>query len=171
MAIIACARRKSDGLLTWAQVSPQAPNQNAIIQKGIDKFGGVAGDWEYTELTAAEYTTVQDAMPGRSFYIPQGEPLPPLITTNSAPSLTSDKAQIEDDGVDEATITFDALDAAYTGDVDFIVSAPDGTMNTVVKTAVAGVATLSLTTLLTGAIAIDARAEAKGDSVLIVEGI
>jgi hypothetical protein len=67
MAIFACARRKPDGLLTWAQSSPQVPDQAAIIQKGINSFGGVANDWEYTELTAQQYDNLRAAMPGRRY--------------------------------------------------------------------------------------------------------
>ena len=165
MAIFACARRKSDGLLSWAQTSPQSPDQSAIIQNGIDAFGGVADDWGYAELSPQQYTAMQAAMPGRSYLI-EGE-----LTSQSAPEVATDKSEIEDDGVDEATITFDVDDAGFTGDVTFIVSGPDGSRQTIVESAVAGVATLGLTTLLTGTIVIDARAEAYGDGIISLEGI
>ena len=85
MAIIACARRKSDGLLTWAQTSPQSPDQSAIIQNGIDAFGGVADDWGYAELSPQQYATMQAAMPGRS-YLVESE-----LTSQSAPGIAIDK--------------------------------------------------------------------------------
>jgi hypothetical protein len=165
MAIFACARRKSDGLLTWAQSSPQAPDQSAIIQNGIDSFGGVANDWEYAELTVQQYDSLRAAMPGRS-YLVSGE-----LSSQPAPDFTVDKDEIEDDGVDEAIITFDVGDAGFAGNVTFIVSAPDGSQQTSVQAAVAGVASLSITTLLIGIITIDARAEAYGDGIITVEGI
>jgi len=174
MTIIACARRKTDGLLTWPQVSPQAPNQSAIVQKGINSFGSVADDWEYIELTNEEYQTVKSAMPGRSFMAitvdEVGSPTREL-TAKPAPSISSDKAQIEDDGVDEAVVTFDVGAASFEGDVTFIITAPDGDQQTIVKTAAVGVASLSITTLLTGNILVDARAEDFGDGVIVVEGI
>jgi hypothetical protein len=174
MAIIACARRKTDGLLTWAQVSPQAPDQSAIIQKGINSFGGVADDWEYIELSDEQYQSMRAAMPGRAFLTLSTDPegiVTAELAVKAAPGLSSDKAQIEDDGIDEATITFEVGAASFSGDVSFTISAPDGSQQTIVKTAAAGVASVSLTTLLTGAIVIDARAEDFGDGVIVVEGI
>jgi hypothetical protein len=55
--------------------------------------------------------------------------------------------------------------------VTFIVSAPDGSQQTSVQSAVAGVASLSLSTLLSGTILIDARVEAYGDGIITLEGI
>jgi hypothetical protein len=175
MTIIACARRKTDGLLTWAQSSPQAPDQNTIIQKGVNSFGGVADDWAYTELTSGQYATVRAAMPGRSFLTfstdPETQQEIPNLTSKPAPLIASDKSQIEDNGVDEASITFDVGALSFEDDVTFIVTGPDGAQQAVVKTAAAGVAAISITTLLPGSISIDIRAEAFGDGIINLEGV
>ena len=175
MTIIACARRKTDGLLTWAQTSPQAPDQSAIIQKGVNTIGGATDDWDYAELSADQYAAVLAAMPGRSFLTfstnPQTEAVTATLTSKTAPLIASDKNQIEDDGVDEAVITFDVGAASFEGDVTFIITGPDGSQESIVKTAATGVAALSITTLLTGAITIDTRAEIFGDGIITLEGI
>jgi hypothetical protein len=169
MAIIACARRKTDGLLTWAQTSQQAPDKNAIIQKGVDSFGGVAADWEYRELSDEQAPLVLAGMPGRAFMADDDGIT--SVTVPRTPTISVDKGQIEDDGVDEATISFDTTDGTFTGDVSFKISVAGDEAQTIVKAAVAGVATLTVSTLLTGKIYIDARVESIGDGHIEVEGI
>ena len=175
MTIIACARRNSDGLLTWAQVSPQAPDPDAIIQNGVNAFGGVASDWDYTELSETQYQSVLAAMPGRSFLALSTDPetgeVSAELSSLPAPAISLDKSEIEDDGVDKAAITFDVGGLDFSGDVSFIITAPDGEQQTIIQAAVAGVATLTLTTLLTGSIVIDTRAESHGDGIITLEGI
>jgi len=171
MAVNSCARRKTDGLLTWPQSSPQMPSASAVQENAARRFGGVAADYELVTLTDEQLTTVRAGIPGRAFASKDEFDQVTAVTVPRTPTLTSDKAQIADDGLDEAVITFDTTDGTFTGDVTFIVSAPDGTRQTVVKAAVAGVATLTLSTLLTGNITIDARADLFGDGLMTVEGI
>lgn len=127
MTIIACARRKTDGLLTWAQTSPQQPDADAIIQKGINSFGGVADDWEYTELTPQQHDDLQAAMPGRSF-LNAG-----ALTSAAPPDLSAVP------GSGQVTITCDVQDAAYQGAIAWQCIAPDGTSHKVTGAATNGV--------------------------------
>lgn len=172
MTIIACARRKTDGLLTWPQTSPQAPDQSAIIQKGVNSFGGVADDWEYATLTEEQFGTIRAGMPGRAYLDISGE-FDEIVDVSvpRTPITSVDKNEIEDDGVDEAVISFDTTDATYIGDVRFIVTGPDENTQILIKSAVAGVATLSVSSLLPGTISIHVRAELYGDGHITLEAI
>lgn len=163
--IYTCARRTSDGLLSWADASPNAPDEGAVRQNAANALGGALGDWEYQELSQAQYDALAAAMPGRS-YLNGGN-----LTSQTAPAISSDKAQIEDDGTDTAVITFDVQDAAYAGPITWRVTAPDGTVTTETENAAAGVATLEVTSQLAGSIRVEAEAITRGVGLIEIEAI
>jgi len=163
--IYACTRRKADGLLTGVQSSPGMPDPVAPINNAIIAFGGIFSDWELVELSQADYDTIIAALPGRSFIIADE------LSSKSAPTIGADKTQIEDDGVDVATVTFNVGDVDYIGDVTWKVNDPEGEIITETEAMVAGVATLAITTTLIGTITVQAETVAHGVGLIEIEGM
>lgn len=160
-----CARRVSDGLLTWADASTHPPAAFQVVENAINALGGTLEDWEAVELSYDEYIAQLNAIPGRSYL--NGD----LLSSQPVPILSSDKTQIQDDGVDMATLTIDVQNAAYVGGVNWKVTAPDGTVQTLTKTAVAGVADLTVITHSKGVITVEAEAITQGVGRILIEGV
>jgi len=98
----------------------------------------VSEDWEYVELSDEAYLQWRMALPGRSYLLNSA------VFSKAAPTLTLSKATVLADGEDSTTMTVDLQDAAYSGAVEWRITAPDGERQTVSTEAVAGVATLVL---------------------------
>lgn len=167
-----CARRLSDGLLTWAQATEALTTEalttearTALVNNAVIELGGVAGDWEALELTPEQYTAQQAAIPARS-YLPNGD-----VVVQTAPTVTTDKTQIDNDGVDFATITANVHDSNYNGACLWRVRDTDNSETTIEDTATAGVATLPLATISEGIIHIEFNCPNYGVGFVEVEGI
>lgn len=163
--IYATARRNSDGLLCPPDESRLKPIESTVIQNAVNGYGGTIEDWTYLELIQPQFLAVRAAAPAKS-YLNDG-----LLSNPGAPTLSSDKAQVADDGTDTALLSFDVLDAEYAGSVKWTVTAPDGSVQTSEKTAAAGVSSLSLTCNVTGRIQVEAQAITHGTGRIEIWGI
>lgn len=159
---IFAAQRIADGLISVATDVPNLPTN--LIQRAIDGDGGITENWQGITLTDQQYDAVKAAYPGRA-YLAGGN-----ITAKSL-ALTSNKAQITADGVDSATLTANTGDASYTGNVEFTVIAPNGTVLTENVACIAGVATTTMTTTQVDMHTIKAECIEFGSDEIAVEGI
>lgn len=161
MAIYA-AQRISDGLLSVITDVPSIPTN--LIDRAIAGDSGAPEDWQMITLSQQQYNDVIASYPGRA-YLSDGSVTPKAL------ALTSNKAQITADGVDSATLTANTGDASYTGNVRFTVTAPDGTILTEDVSAIAGVATTTMTTTQVNAHTVKAECIEFGSDEITVEGI
>lgn len=154
------ARHIISGILYTLDFSPSLlVSDDEIIQANAARaLGGVAADYEAYLPTDAQVAAIQAVLPGRAYIDAQGN------VTSKSVTLTSDKAQILTDNTDTATLTANVNDPSYTGDVRFTVTTPEGTTEIETVAAVAGVATMSLTTGVLGDHQITAEAVAYGVS-------
>lgn len=160
MAIFAALR--NDGLLSVATEVLYQPTN--LIQRAIDGDGGIATNWQVVTLTEQQYEAVKATYPGRA-YLSGGN-----VTAKSL-ALSSNKAQITADGIDSATLTADTGDVSYTGNVEFTVTAPDGTVLTENVACIAGVASTSMTTTQVDMHNVKAECVEFGSDEITVEGI
>lgn len=86
-------------------------------------------------------------------------------------SISTNKSQIQMDGIDAATITVTASDNTYAGKIWFAVQFPEGNIEEVADNFVAGVALLTLTSEQYGVHRITAIAPGYGQASLEIEGV
>lgn len=153
---------RNDGLLSVMTDVPFEPDN--LVERAIAGDGGIAANWQVITLTNEQYDQVRAASPARA-YLNGG------IITSKGLILSSNKTQITANGVDSATLTATASDPAYTGSVTFTVIAPNGDTVQETVSAVAGVATTTLTTNQVDEHRITAQTINFGSDDLAVEGI
>lgn len=167
--MITAVRRASDGLLADIQICPQWPQETGPrINNAVVQFGGAAAEWALIEIPSALWVDINPA--ARQSASLDGQTVNG-ITQSTPPSMTSDKASIENDGAEVATITADVNDAEFAGTVRWSVALPDMTCVTAYDVMAGGVATLELTTTVEGAHSVAAEVELFGVSRVIVTGV
>lgn len=159
---IYAAQRISDGLLSVITDVPAPPSN--LIDRAIAGDSGDMQDWQMIPLSQQQYNDVIASYPGRA-YLSDGSVTPKTLT------LTSNKAQLTADGVDSATLTANTGDASYTGNVRFTVTVPDGTILTEDVSAIAGVATTTMTTTQVDNHTVKAESIEFGSDEIAIEGI
>lgn len=158
------AKRTSDNLLYVPDLSAALPADGgtAVLANAVRALGGVAGDYEFLELTDVQYAAMV-GQTGRAYLSGEAIQIKAMTLTSSAPTLVSD-------GSATVTLTADTGDAGYTGDVTFTVTAPDGSQVSETIEAVAGVAQTTLDTEQVGVHTITAACVEFGVKTITVEG-
>lgn len=135
------------------------PDDYAITQifseDGAQKLGIAIGRWETDKLgEQPSVAQIQAHMDG-----------------TASLSISTNKSQIQMDGIDAATITVTASDNTYAGKIWFAVQFPEGNIEEVADNFVAGAALLTLTSEQYGVHRITAIAPGYGQASLEIEGV
>lgn len=169
--MLTAVRRKTDGLLVDIQAMgefPTSEQQQKRLQNAIQQIGGTVSNWEV-------YLVPNEVWIGINTFARQfatiAEGAITGITQSTPPSVNPNKVQIQNDGVDQATIQATISDASYTGAVKWMVIAPDGSVMKQSENAVAGAASLALTTTQEGIHRVVAETELHGIAQIEIEGV
>lgn len=136
-------KRNTDNILFNVRAVPILPSdaEQATEEAAMLSING--GTWEGVELTADQFMQAFAILrQGRRPKHVDNE-----IIGNAKMQISTDKASIQADDTDVVTITVNTGDAAYTGNITFIITTPEssGDLQSVVA-CVAGVATETITT-------------------------
>lgn len=136
-------KRDTDNVLFNVRAVPVLPSdaEQATEEAAMLLING--GTWEGVELSADQYMqAIAILRQGRRPKHVDGE-----IIGNAKMQISSDKASIQANDIDAVTITVNTGDAAYTGNIKFIITTPEssGDLQSVVA-CVAGVASETITT-------------------------
>lgn len=94
-----------------------------------------------------------------------------IIGVYGPPSLSADKTEIANDGVESITVTCDLGDAVATDEIRWSVTAPDGSVINEVDNAVAGVDSWQLTTSHVGVHTVAVETDYFGWAEILFEGV
>jgi hypothetical protein len=159
--IYSTARRKSDGLLTWPAAGPNIQGA-AALDNAVLALGGTAADWELVELTEAQHSNIL-AGTGRAFLVAGA------LTIATPPAAALSAATVENDGVAEITLTVTI--PSYAGPVKVEIYPPTGEKISSTLTAVAGVASETISTEQEGAHRVMVETEAAGVAWVEFSGV
>lgn len=167
--MITAVRRKVDGLLADVQESAFFPaDTSPRLQNAIAQLGGTAEDWAVYEVPASEWQNIN--LFGRQFATLSNNQITTLAQSNP-PVLTASKNSLVADGIETALLEARFSDASYRGSVKWTIVAPEGDVLVSSENAVAGVASLSFSTLQEGLHRMMVETELHGVASLEIEGI
>jgi hypothetical protein len=150
-------------LVSWVDDAPNLPI--SVPPTTPAHCGGSIEDYEVVEVTDEQASAIMANIPAKSTLI-NG-----VVAARTLPQITSDKAQIQSDGTDTATITLTAESLTHAGKVWWTVRFPEGNESRVEDVFTAGIATLTLTTEQDGTHEVIADSLDYGQVTLEIEGV
>lgn len=161
-------KQDNSGILMNIRAVYVLPDDAAQLAEEITMAQSFGGTWQGVQLTPDQYA--QALLILRQCRQPKflnGE-----IIGSTKMQISSDKASIQANDIDTATLTVDVGDAAHTGNITLVVQTPesDGDLQSVVA-CVAGVATETLTTEQVGTHIVRAQSFEFGTVEIQIEGV
>jgi hypothetical protein len=159
-----CAKRISDGVLSWVDETPQADTE-AVINQAAGLYGGSADDWTFQELTPEQAEIVRGSMPARSKLVGG------VLSSATPISLTLSAGTVLANGAAQITLTVDCHDLAYIGAVSLKITNPSGVIVADSDNAVAGEVEFLISTEIVGVHRIEVETVLHGVGFDSFEGV
>lgn len=140
--MIYATAKNGDGILAGVDTSFEQPDPEVIKLNAANLLGGT--DWEYTELSEAQWLAWLAALPARSKLVGG------VLTSVTPISASLSAGTVEADGVATITLSVNCHDGAYNGSISVKITPPSGEVVSATLTAIAGIGTESISTNQTG---------------------
>lgn len=129
------AKRTNDNMIAYPQTSPKPPSD--LIQLAVNKYGGVAGDWEVVTLDDSQMAAVLDNLPQQAYF--DGDVTQKTFTLSKDQETVQALISGEPQAANQIVVSVDTGDAAAGVTVRWEVTAPSGEVTRVDDVTIAGI--------------------------------